>query len=404
MTIVSDITERKLLQQKAEQASRYLKQQYLQIQKLQEKYADILHNTSDLIQSVDAQGNLSFVNQAWLKKLGYASADEVVGKNIFEFIHPSGVSHCQQLFGKILNGEQIHFAEISFITASGVKIDCEAAINVNFVNGEMKSTEGFFRDVTELRKERLEKEKIQQNALAILEEKIKERTIELQEANEELEAFSYTISHDLQAPLRSISGFSNILNRKYSDSLDEQGKEFLGFIDNSAKQMSQLIHDLLHFSRLGKTTVAIREVNMDELVNQVVNEEKIGSNNSKIEIILNPLQSIPCDRGLIKQVWANLIGNAIKYSSKKENPVVEIGIQEVSGESVFFVKDNGDGFDMKHANLLFEVFHRLHDADEFEGTGVGLATVKRIIAKHGGRIWAEGEKGLGAVFYFTIPG
>ena len=398
----TDITEEKLLQQKAEEASSNLQQQYIQILELQRKFASILNNTSDLIHSVDASGILNFVNDAWLKKLGYTSEDEVLGKSVFEFIYPECVPQCQQLLGRIKGGEQIGIAEMSFITAAGIKVDCEATINANFENGQLINAECFFRDITELKKERLEKEKMQQNALAVLEEKVLERTAEWQEANKELESFSYSVSHDLQAPLRLLSGFSTILKRNYNDSLDEQGKEFLGIVDSSAKQMSQLIHDLLHFSRLGKAPVAKKEVNMDELVSLTVNEIKNSHANFNTKIILHPLRSAPCDIGLIRQVWVNLIENAVKYSSKKENPVVEIGMQEVNGDPVYFVKDNGDGFDMKQVNRLFGVFQRLHHASEFEGTGVGLATVKRIINKHGGRVWAEGQEKQGAVFYFTI--
>lgn len=237
-----------------------------------------------------------------------------------------------------------------------------------------------------------------------LEEKVKQRTVELQEANKELETFSYTIAHDLQAPLRSLSGFSAILLSEYANKLDSEGKNFLDIVIKSSGRMSEMIRDLLHFSKLGREQLNKRAVNMNELSGVIIDEIKQGIKNPNTEIILYSMKPCYGDPGLIRQVLANLIGNAVKYSSKKENPVIEIGMEEMNNEQVYFVKDNGAGFDMQYAGKLFDVFHRMHKNDEFEGNGVGLATVHRIIKKHGGRVWAEAKKDEGAAFYFTAGG
>ncbi len=236
-----------------------------------------------------------------------------------------------------------------------------------------------------------------------LEAKVKERTAELLQVNQELETFSYTVSHDLPAPLRLLMGFTRLLDTNYSNILDEQGKEFLTIISKNASNMSELIRDLLRFSKLGKETLAIKEVSMFDLASIAINDVRSDPANSHVELNLLDLKPCHCDSGLIRQVWSNLINNAVKYSSKREFPKVEIGMCNINEQSTYYVKDNGTGFDMKHADKLFGVFQRLHQATEFEGTGVGLATVHRIIARHGGRIWAESTVDQGATFYFTIP-
>lgn len=239
--------------------------------------------------------------------------------------------------------------------------------------------------------------------LAIIGKKLQERANELQEANKELESFSYTVSHDLQSPLRSISGFSRFLLKNHNDKLDDEGKEFLQHINGGATRMSNLIQDLLKFSRLGKVALVKADVDMDDLVSEVIDQIRFEKGDIKAKINLQSLKSIPCDRGLLKQVWVNLICNAFKYSSKKEQPVVEIGMTEINNEPVYYVKDNGAGFNMEHcAEKLFGIFQRMHTADEFEGTGVGLSTVQRIVNRHGGRVWADSKVDEGATFYFTL--
>jgi signal transduction histidine kinase len=234
-----------------------------------------------------------------------------------------------------------------------------------------------------------------------LEKKVIERTIELEAANQELEAFSYSVSHDLRAPLRIVSGYAIILQEEYNTVFDDEGRRLLSIVQDSAKKMGVLIDDLLAFSRLGKNQVVMTNVDMNSVVNLAVLELTTQAS-KELKIAIGPLLSTFCDYSLISQVWKNLISNAIKYSAYNSHPVITISCKQTDIDIIYSVSDNGVGFDMKYAHKLFGVFQRLHDADEFEGTGVGLALVQRIIKKHGGKIWAEAELNKGAIFNFSL--
>ena len=225
---------------------------------------------------------------------------------------------------------------------------------------------------------------------------------QLKAVNNELEAFSYSISHDLRAPLRAIVGYSNILIEDYTDKLDDEGRRVLNVIMKNAVKMGQLIDDLLAFSRIGKQNLIKVNIDLGSLVKTIVSELNILQSN-KIEMDVKSLLSAKCDSSMMKQVIVNLIGNAIKYSNKKETSIIEIGSYREINENIYYIKDNGAGFDMKYYDKLFGVFQRLHNDKEFEGTGVGLALVKRIITKHGGKTWAEAKVDEGATFYFSLP-
>jgi light-regulated signal transduction histidine kinase (bacteriophytochrome) len=232
-----------------------------------------------------------------------------------------------------------------------------------------------------------------------LERRVVERTEALEAANKELESFSYSVSHDLRAPLRAVDGFAKILEEDYGARLDEEGRRLLGVVRSSSRHMGQLIDDLLDLSRLGRLALGKRPVDMAGLAREVAQELPRG--NAAVDI--GPLPACHSDPRLLRQVWANLIGNALKYSGKRAGAHVEIGGREEPGESVYWVRDNGVGFDMRYVGKLFGVFQRLHGADEFPGTGVGLAIVQRVVARHGGRVWAEGRPGEGACFHFSLP-
>ena len=226
---------------------------------------------------------------------------------------------------------------------------------------------------------------------------------ELEYANKELDSFSYSVSHDLRAPLRAISGFSQVLTEDYGNKLDEAGKQTIQTIIRNAQKMGALIDDLLTFSRVGKQNITKVILDMNRLVDTIIQEFTNQQSQNKIEFIVNPLEIIEADSSMLKQVLTNLISNAIKYSSKKEISVIEIGSYKNDNSIVYYVKDNGTGFDMKYYDKLFGVFQRLHSASEFEGTGVGLALVQRIIKKHLGEVWAEASVDEGATFYFLLP-
>jgi signal transduction histidine kinase len=234
---------------------------------------------------------------------------------------------------------------------------------------------------------------------ALLYGRLATKTAELSAANKELDSFAYSVSHDLRAPLRAVDGFALMLDEDYARQLDDEGRRLIGVVRSSARRMSQLIDDLLEFSRLGRKELARERIDMAQVAREVAAEIAPGA--AAIEIAQLPAAS--GDRSLLRQVWVNLIGNAVKYSTKTQNPRVEVGARAEGPMTVYWVRDNGAGFDMKSAAKLFGVFQRLHRPEEFPGTGVGLAIVQRVVTRHGGRIWAEAEPGKGACFYFTLP-
>ncbi|HLZ87274.1 MAG TPA: ATP-binding protein [Puia sp.] len=236
-----------------------------------------------------------------------------------------------------------------------------------------------------------------------LEEKVKLRTHELETVNKELEAFSYSVSHDLRAPLRAVSGYAMMLKEDYEHSFDDEARRITGNILANVKMMGRLIDDLIGFSRLGKRDVRRQHTPMKDLVDVCVAELTPAWPEGKFQVNVGVLPACMGDSDLLKQVWLNLVSNAMKYSSRREEPQIAIGAMEEAGGTVYFVRDNGAGFDMRYADKLFKVFQRLHSQEEFEGTGVGLALVKRILEKHRGEIWAESSPGNGAAFYFRIP-
>jgi two-component system sensor kinase len=248
-----------------------------------------------------------------------------------------------------------------------------------------------------------------QNLLTYLELKVEERTRELseanqslQEVNEELESFSYSVSHDLRAPLRAIDGFSRMLLKDYAGKLDDDGRRKLNVIRNNTQTMGRLIDDLLSFSRLGRKEITRTILDMEGLVQTVWRELTVLNRDRNLKLILKDLPKGTGDQSLLGQVLFNLLSNAVKFSKSRETAVVEVGSFREGEKDIYYVKDNGVGFDMQYYNKLFGVFQRLHSAEEFEGTGVGLAIVERIIHRHGGKVWAEGEPGRGATFYFTL--
>ncbi len=235
------------------------------------------------------------------------------------------------------------------------------------------------------------------------EEALRNYAAQLKAANKELEAFSYSVSHDLRAPLRAIDGFSRILIEDYAPQLAPEPQRYLGLVRDNTRQMGDLIDDLLTFSRLSRQPVQKQIVGPAELVRQALEELQAERVGRQVEITIGDLPFCEADPALLRQVWLNLLANALKYTRRREVAVIEVGGREDDGELVYFVKDNGVGFEMQYAHKLFGVFQRLHRAEEYEGTGVGLATVQRITHRHGGRVWAEAEVDKGATFYFTLP-
>jgi len=308
-----------------------------------------------------------------------------------------------------------------FITADRLQIlnlllsTYEVAIQKNLELSAMQRqlkelNEGLEKKVEErtaaLREEMVERKRAEEAVRRLnqeLEQRVVERTLQLEATNKELEAFSYSVSHDLQAPLRAIDGFSHILLEGYDEKLDEEGRRVLNRIGQATKKMKELIDDLLALSRLGRRDIEASNINMELLARNVFNELKAAVPDRIFYLNIRTLPASEGDPSMIRQVFVNLLFNAIKFTRPRETARIDVGSTSKEKEVIYFVKDNGVGFDMNHAGKLFAPFQRLHSAAEFEGTGVGLAIVQRIIHRHGGRVWAEGKVNEGATFYFTLP-
>jgi light-regulated signal transduction histidine kinase (bacteriophytochrome) len=236
-----------------------------------------------------------------------------------------------------------------------------------------------------------------------LNERLEARARELEKVNRDLESFSYTVSHDLRSPLTKISGFCQLMQELYGALLDEQGRSFIDIIDSEALAMNRLINTLLEFSRLSRSELVRRKTDLSEIALEIAGELRMREPQRRVSFLIAEGVEAEGDPDLLRVVLDNLLGNACKYTGKKEEARIEFGVDEQGGESAYFVRDNGAGFDMAYADKLFGAFQRLHSDAEFAGLGIGLATVARIIQRHGGRVWAQGEPGTGATFYFTVP-
>ncbi len=374
-----------------------------ELQESQARFSDIIGSAMDAIISVDAGQHITIFNEA-AEKMFRCPAGEALGEPLDRFI-PARFREAHRAyvdnFGHtgVTSRAMGDLRPLSGLRADGEEFPIEASISHIDVGGQLTYTV-ILRDVTE--RKRAEEQILQLNAE--LEQRVEERTTELTAANKELESFTYSVAHDLRAPLRHIDAYSKILADDCAGSLSPEAQHYLGNIRASAAKMSQLVDDLLNLARVGRQELNRRSTPLSELVDEVLEDLKGETAGRNLEWHLEPLPAVECDPGLMKLVFANLLSNAVKYTRPRPVAVIEVGYRKLNGDSAVFVRDNGVGFNMKYADKLFGVFQRFHRAEEFEGTGVGLATVDRIVRKHGGHIWAEAAVDKGATFYFTMAG
>ncbi|MDZ4810978.1 MAG: PAS domain-containing protein [Bacteroidota bacterium] len=372
---MQDFTERKLAEENL-----------LQSLKETDNYKYAL-DESCIVAITDQRGIINYVNDNFCKISKY-QRHELIGQDhrIINSGHHSK-EFIKNLWTTIANGK-VWRGEIKNKAKDGTYYWVDTTL-VPFINEQEKPFQyvAIRAEITERKKQEEEQKKLNEQLAAV---------------NKELESFTYSVSHDLRAPLRAIDGFANIIHEDYSKVLDDEGKRLLEVVQYNAKKMGILIDDLLDFSHLGREEVQKTNVDMKELAEAALMEVSRAIKH-KAEVKIGNLYAASADYALMNQVLVNLISNGIKYSSKTKKPLVEIRSEQINGEVIYSVKDNGTGFDMQYAHKLFGVFQRLHKAEEFEGTGVGLAIVQRIITKHGGKVWAEAKLNEGATFYFSLP-
>lgn len=352
----------------------------------EERYRDLFENANDLIHSVNAQGKFVYVNRKWTKTLGY-SEEELKNLQFTDIIRKDQIPHCMEIFKQIYSGIAMDGVETVFTTKDGREIYVEGSINTRYENGEFVATRGIFRDITE-RKHAADK--------------LKETMNELERSNKELEQFAYVASHDLQEPLRMISSYLQLLERRYKSQLDAEADEFIEFAVDGAKRLQGLINDLLIFSRVGTRGKKFESTDTEEILDQALSNLGLMIEDSRANVTHDPLPLLQADDVQIGQLFQNLLGNAIKFHGKKP-PKVHVTVNKKENEWVFSVQDNGIGMDPKFADRAFMIFQRLNPKEEYPGTGIGLAVCKRIVERHNGKIWFDSTPGSGTTFYFTIP-
>jgi PAS domain S-box-containing protein len=393
LVMMNDITDRKRAELDLQELNRTLE---MRVQERSAELSDLYNNAPCGYHSLDLNGIFIRVNDTELKWLGY-SREELIGKlHVTDLLTPDSIPIFLETFPVLKERGWANNIELQFFRKDGSILPVLiSATVVRDAEGHYLMSRSTMIDNTS----RKRAEKINQE----MTENLARRSSDLEISNKELEAFAYSVSHDLRAPLRAIDGFSRIVSDDYSEILDDEAKRLLNIIRNNAQKMDRLISDLLSLSRVSRAELNRTRIDMTELVDSIFKELATAEIREKFTFSLAPLPDAYGDTILMHQVWSNLLANAIKYTLPKENRSIEIGSYQENDRTVYFIKDTGVGFEAEYTDKLFGVFQRLHTSDEFEGTGVGLAIVQRIIHRHGGTVWAEGKVNQGATFYFSLP-
>ena len=366
-----------------------------QTEKMMAHLAAIVQSADDAIISKDMNGVVQTWNVGAEKIFGY-TAQEMIGRNISVLVPPGHTNEIPDILKRISRGEYIDHFETERMRKDGSIVPILLTYSpIKDVNGTVVGVSKIAHDITERKKA--------EQVIVKLNQDLAGRIQELVTANNELESFSYSVSHDLRAPLRHMSSYVALLNKDLDGTASDKSKHYLKVIAGASRKMGMLIDDLLAFSRMGRADLQKTTVNMTVITNGIIREMATDIKERNIEWKIRALPDVHGDTTMLRLAVLNLISNAIKYTSPRSKAEIEIGCTEDVEEYIFFIRDNGVGFNMEYVDKLFGVFQRLHKDTEFEGTGIGLANVQRIISRHGGRTWAEGAVGQGAVFYFTIP-
>jgi PAS domain S-box-containing protein len=360
----------------------------------EELYRAVVESVTDGI-AITVGTTRVFVNKAFLDIHGLKDSSEVLGLPVDHFILPE---YKEEVRERVLAREQgdpiMSMVEYRIRRSDGEMRTIQASVGTINYKGETAAL-AVLRDITE--QKRAEEE------IRSLNEALEQTIVELKKSNHDLEAFNYTVSHDLRVPLIAIDGFSKRLLERYGDGLEPKALQMLSIIRSNVERMEHLIRDLLAYARLGRQEVGMAVVSMEHVVRDILDELMALNAGRKIELRMGDLPPSHCDESMIRQVFMNLLSNAFKFTKYRDVARIEIGASSEGSENVYWVRDNGVGFDQNDAEKLFGVFQRLHESDRFEGTGIGLAIVKRIVDFHHGRVWAKGKPDAGATFYFTLP-
>lgn len=357
---------------------------------------DLYNNAPCGYHSVDASGLIVRINDTELSWLGYAR-DEVVGKMRHpDLMTPESAQAWRENFRRFREHGYLESVEFDYRCKDGSTFTASLnATAVHDADGNYLFSRSTIFDISDRKRAARQIEALNRD--------LEIRATQLESANKELESFSYSVSHDLRTPLRAIDGFSRVLEEDYGQQFDVEGKRLLKVIRDNGQKMGRLIDDLLTFSRLGSKPISTSRIDMGALAHEMFGETVPAAATAPIRWACHPMPEAWGDRTLLRQVWANLLSNAVKFSGHRGEPLVEAGGRADGGSNVYYVRDNGAGFDMRYYDKLFGVFQRLHGDAEFPGTGVGLAIVHRVVSRHGGRVWAESAPDQGATFYFTLP-